>query len=349
MDTSVLAKLFMIAPDLMEEVELRTLVLERVAALGPIGRRALAQRLHLAEREVRSASDALRSAGCITQSAAGMELTDHGKTLVETARTVSRGRRSLAQMELALSRRLDVERVRVVHGDADLDGSVLNAAAQAAAGEIRFLLQDAHVLAVSGGQTLAMTAEAISVAAPMDVTVVAAQGGTGGSVAHQADTLAERFARQLGGQSRLLHLPEGVSPQMLNELSRLPQVREALELLRHADVLLYGISRAQELIRRRGLSPSEREQLEKSGAVAEALGLYFDQHGAVVGGRGALGLRAPEMGSGIKTAAVACGRSKAEAVIAVCLHHPHRLLVTDEGAAARMLEILPHKGQRKQP
>ena len=113
MDTSVLAKLFMIAPDLMEEVELRTLVLERVAALGPIGRRALAQRLHLAEREVRSASDALRSAGCITQSAAGMELTDHGKTLVETARTVSRGRRSLAQMELALSRRLDVERVRM--------------------------------------------------------------------------------------------------------------------------------------------------------------------------------------------------------------------------------------------
>ena len=134
MDTSVLAKLFMIAPDLMEEVELRTLVLERVAALEPIGRRALAQRLHLAEREVRSASDALRSAGCITQSAAGMELTDHGKTLVETARTVSRGRRSLAQMELALSRRLGVERVRVVHGDADLDGSVLNAAAQAAAG-----------------------------------------------------------------------------------------------------------------------------------------------------------------------------------------------------------------------
>ena len=44
---------------------------------------------------------------------------------------------------------------------------------------------------------------------------------------------------------------------------------QALELLRHADVLLYGISRAQELIRRRGLSPSEREQLEKSGAVAE--------------------------------------------------------------------------------
>jgi len=340
MDTSVLAKLFMIAPDLMEGVELRTLVLERVAALEPIGRRALAQRLHLAEREVRSAADALRNAGCITQSAAGMELTDYGRALVETARAVSRGRRSLAQVELALSRRLGVERVCVVHGDADIDESVLEAAAQAAARQIRFLLQDAHVLAVSGGQTMAMTAESISVAAPMDVTVVAAQGGTGGSVACQADTLAEAFAKRLGGQSRLLHLPEGVSAQMMDELSRIPQVREALELLRHADVLLYGVSRAQELARRRGLSLGEREQLEKSGACAEALGLYFDRQGAVVGGRGALGLRAQDMGVRIKTAAVACGHSKAEAVMAVCLHHPHRLLVTDEGAAARMLEIL---------
>jgi len=340
MDTSILATLFMIAPDLMEELERRTLVLERVAALGPIGRRALAQRLHMAEREVRSAADALKTAGCVVQSAAGMETTAYGRGLVETARTVSRGRRSLAQMELALSRRLGVERVCVVHGDADMDESVLGAAAQAAAKEIRFLLQDAHVLAVSGGQTMALTAEAISVAAPMDVTVVAAQGGTVGSVACQADTLAERFARQLGGQSRLLHLPEGVSAQLLDELSRLPQVREALELLRHADVLLYGISRAQELTRRRGLSLGEREQLEKSGAVAEALGLYFDQHGAVAGGRGAMGLRAQDLGSSVKTAAVACGSSKAEAILAVCLHHPHRLLVTDEGAALKMLGLL---------
>jgi len=340
MDTSVLAALFMIAPDLMEEVELRTLVLERVAALGPIGRRALAQRLHLAEREVRSASDALKNAGCITQSAAGMEITDYGRSFVETARRVSRGRRSLAQVELALSRRLQVERVCVVRGDADSDESVLGEAAQAAARQIRFLLQDAHVLAVSGGRTMAMTAQAVSVAAPMDVTVVAAQGGNHASIAVQADTLAEMFAEKLGGQSRLLHLPEGVSPQMMDELSRIPQVREAIELLRHADVLLYGVSRAQELARRRGMSLVERELLAKSGAIAEMLGLYLDQHGTVVSGRGALGLRAQDLGSRIRTAAIACGRSKAEAVIAVCAHHPHRLLVTDEGAALRMLEIL---------
>ena len=34
------------------------------------------------------------------------------------------------------------------------------------------------------------------------------------------------------------------------------------------------------------------------------------------------------------------GAGKAEAIIAVCMHHPHKLLVTDEGAAMRMLELL---------
>ena len=58
MDTSMLDSLSQMAPDLMEEMELRALILERVAALEPIGRRALAARLHLAEREVRTAAEA---------------------------------------------------------------------------------------------------------------------------------------------------------------------------------------------------------------------------------------------------------------------------------------------------
>ena len=31
---------------------------------------------------------------------------------------------------------------------------------------------------------------------------------------------------------------------------------------------------------------------------------------------------------------------KAEAILAVCAHHPHKLLVVDEGAALRMIELL---------
>ena len=66
-------------------------------------------------------------------------------------------------------------------------------------------------------------------------------GGVGGGVSTQANTVAERFAQKLGGYYRFLHLPDGLSEAAADELARLPQVREPLELVRHADVLLYGI------------------------------------------------------------------------------------------------------------
>ena len=335
MDTSILNTLSLIAPDLMEEMELRTLILERVAALEPIGRRALAARLHLAEREVRAAAEALKRAGCLTQSASGMELTPQGQSLVEAARTVSSGRRTLSGIELSLSQMLGVERVCVVHGDADIDSGVMEEVARAAARQIRFLLQDAHVMAVTGGRTVAKTAEAITVAAPMEITVVPAQGGMGGGISTQANTVAERFAQKLGGYYRFLHLPDGLSEAAADELARLP-----LELVRHADVLLYGIGRAMDLAQRRGLSRAEQETLRAEGAVAEALGFYLNAEGHVVGGGSSLAFKPEDIGRKNRAAAVAAGRAKAEAILAVCAHHPHKLLVVDEGAALRMLELL---------
>ena len=124
------------------------------------------------------------------------------------------------------------------------------------------------------------------------------------------------------------------------EQTRLPQVREPLELVRHADVFLYGVGRAMELAQRRGLSASERDRLAQEGAVAEALGFYINAQGRVVGGGSSLAIRPEDIGRKNRAAAVAAGRAKAEAILAVCAHHPHKLLVADEGAALRMMELL---------
>ena len=75
----------------------------------------------------------------------------------------------------------------------------------------------------------------------MDIIVVPAQGGLGTDVRLQANTQAERLARRLGGGYRLLHLPDGLTADATDGLARLPQVREVLELMRGADVLLYGV------------------------------------------------------------------------------------------------------------
>ena len=169
---------------------------------------------------------------------------------------------------------------------------------------------------------------------------VPAQGGVGGGVSTQANTVAERFAQKLGGYYRFLHLPDGLSGAAADELARLPQVREPLELVRHADVFLYGVGRAMELAQRRGLSASERDRLAQEGAVAEALGFYINAQGRVVGGGSSLAIRPEDIGRKNRAAAVAAGRAKAEAILAVCAHHPHKLLVADEGAALRMMELL---------
>ena len=88
------------------------------------------------------------------------------------------------------------------------------------------------------------------------------------------------------------------------------------------------------------MSPMEREALVREGAIAEALGFYFDARGHVVGTGRSLALQAETLGRTNRAAIVAAGASKAATIAAVCAHHPHRLLVTDEGAAARLLELL---------
>lgn len=320
MDTSILTTLSRLAPDLMEEAELRALILERVGALGPIGRRALAARLRLTEREVRAAADALKEAGCLVQSAAGMELTPEGCELVEAARTVSRGRRTQQSMERTLARKLGVQRLSIVRGDADIDGDVAADAAHVAAQQLRLMLHGAHVLGVGGGELMAQVAENVALAAPMEITVVPAMGGTGGSARIQPGTVADVLAQRLGGQSRPLYLPNGAPREAVQALCVLPQVRETLELIGHADVLLYEVGSARD-------------------AAAQALGFCFGENGQVIGPGQTLALSADELGRR-SCAAVAAGSGSAEAILALCRHHAHALLVTDEGAARRLTELL---------
>ena len=60
-----------LAPDVMDEAARRALVLERIADMAPVGRRQLAARLMLPEREIRSSAAALREQGLIALDASG--------------------------------------------------------------------------------------------------------------------------------------------------------------------------------------------------------------------------------------------------------------------------------------
>lgn len=327
-----------LAPDLAREIERRALVLERIGALQPVGRRQLAARLNLPEREVRTVASLLKEHGLLSLDAAGMSLTPEANDVLPAARLFSRELRGLTGLETQLGKRFPVDKVCVVSGDADLDDQVLHEVGRNAAIRLRGLLQSGFTLAVTGGGTVHEVALAMPQGTAMNVMVVPARGGIGRALETQANTVACEIARRLGGHHRLMHLPDDVDEQALNEMRRMTEIDETLALLERADVVLHGIGRADVMAKRRQLPPQIKEQVMSKGAVAEAYGCYFDMQGQLVYSASTvahnLGAQKPQCAF----VAVAAGARKADAIIAVMRARRHALLVTDEGAAKAVLD-----------
>lgn len=337
MDDTTIHELIQLAPTLMQPIFNCALMLDRIAALQPVGRRALAARLHMSEREVRSLADELRASGFLKIDAAGMELTEAAGEPLKTAHALVRSLRALNSLETKLTHLLGIRRIIVCAGNLDEDSGVLDEMGRAAAGKLRPMLHDGSTLAVTGGTTMAAVARSIPSGPPIDIKVLPAQGGLGRDVEIQAGTLAAEIARRLGGTHRLMHLPDTLTPAVQREIVKLPEIREVMDMLERTDVLMYGIGRADDMARNRRMPPEELDILQHRGAVAEAFGYYFDGEGRPVMAATSVGLDIKHVEHVRQVIAVAGGARKAEAILAVTRHHRHDLLVTDEGAARQIL------------
>ena len=340
MDADLIQMMRRLAPDLTEEMTRRALILERISALQPVGRRQLAARLNLPEREIRNAAALLRELGYVSLDPSGMNLTPRAGEVLEAAREFSRAMSGLTEMEQRLSQALGIDRVMIAPGNADEDGQVQNDVGRVCAGRLRMLLQSGNTLAVTGGRSIAAVARNLQPQSPLNVMVVPARGGLGRSVELQANTLAEEIAGRLGGHYRLIHLPDRINAQTMQEMRKVPEVSEVLELLERADVILHGIGRAEEAVRNQNLSREVQNRLMSEHAAGESIGSYYDLEGRCLLASASFGVDPARLKPTCRMIAVAAGASKAEAVISVTRHSHHAMLATDEGAAARMLSIL---------
>ena len=344
MDThsaDTLSCLCRLAPDLMEDARQRAVVLERIAALQPVGRRALSQRLRIPEREIRTITDRLRDDGFLSVGASGMALSDKGQAILPGVRDLTHALSRLAALEQSLARALGAGRVCIVPGDADQDPEVLAEAGRTAARHLIGLLSDGMTLTVSGGTSVAAIAAAMPRGAHrLDVHVLPGRGGMGMALETQAGTLAAEIAHALGGRHSLLHIPDSVSPEALKSLMNIPEVRETVDALHRTDVLLYGIGRVEVMSRNPTLPEAETAGILSRGAVGEAVGNYFDQEGRLVYQASEVGLSGEELRHVPHVMAIAAGAVKARAVLAVMKHHQHELLVIDEGCAHAIAALL---------
>lgn len=328
-----------LAPDLAQEIERRALVLERIGALQPVGRRLLANRLNLPEREVRTVASLLKEHGLVSLDAAGMSLTEEANKILPMASRLSRELKGLTGLETALSQRYDGVKVCVAAGNADSDDHVLHEVGRNAASRLRSFLQTGSTLAVTGGSTIHQVAFAIPQGSPMNVMVVPARGGIGRSLETQANTVACEIAKRLGGHHRMMHLPDRLDEQALAEMRKMREIDETLSLLERADVVLHGIGRADDMAHKRQLPADVEAEVLRKGAVAEAYGCYFDRHGKLVYSASTVSHNLGVLKPNCALIAVAAGARKAEAIDAAMRSRRHAMLVTDEGAANAILSM----------
>ena len=79
-----------------------------------------------------------------------------------------------------------------------------------------------------------------------------------------------------------MHLPDQLDEHAMAEMRKVSEITETLELLQRADVVLYGIGRADDMGKKRQLPPDILADVLRKGAVAEAYGCYFDESGSGV-------------------------------------------------------------------
>jgi central glycolytic genes regulator len=312
-----------------------------------VGRRTLAGTLGVTERVLRGEVDFLKTQGLLEVDAQGMRITEAGRQLVESFQPLLQEAFGLTELEERIRRHYGLKQVIVVPGDSDASPHAKMELGRAGAAVLRKAVgkEPDVVIAVAGGSTMAQVANHLASAVPMkNVWIVPARGGLGESVELQANTIASAMAKKLGGQYRLLHVPDHLSEEAYQSLMLEKGIVEIIQAIRAARIVVHGIGDAMVMAKRRKVDASMQQSLINDGALAEAFGYYFDRQGQVVHRMPTIGLRIEDILQMETVIGVAGGRSKGEAIAAVLRFGHEDVLVTDEAAAQ---EIALHMEQEQ--
>lgn len=326
------------APESIEIIENRYKILRQVLHNQPLGRRQISKNLGFSEREVRNEVELLKNRGALESTQAGIYITAYGEELLREVDEIVPWIFKIQSLADKLKERFRLKQVIIVPGDSYVNEAVKEDMGRAAAEHLRRIMFPACTLAVTGGTTLAKMSEYIRPGInATDICVVPARGGLGENVEQQAGNIAAHIARTIGAQYRLLHIPDNIEESTARALQKDIHIQEVIKIIKSADILVHGIGPAAIMAEKRGLAEQEIEYLQQMEARGEAMRYYFDRWGKIIFEIPGLGLDQDDLDS-IKTImAVAGGSNKAAAIEAVLKHGQQKVLVTDEGAAQKII------------
>lgn len=330
-----------IVPELVELLEKRYNILRTIYYNEPIGRRVLANNLGIGERIVRTEINFLKAQGFIDINTPGMTITKDGEEIIDKLKDSIHELRGLSKIEKFITEKFKLKKVIIVPGDCDDDRTIAREIGRAAANYLKSTLKDNSIVAITGGSTMKQVVDNMpKVTNFKDILVVPARGGMGTNVETQANTLSARLAKKLEGTYKLLHVPDNLSDTAINTIIKEKSIQDVLKYIYNADILIYGIGRACKMARRRGLTDKKINSIKASGGAGEAFGYYFDKKGNIVYSTPSIGIKNDKIGKVNTLIAVAGGSSKAEAILSTEINNYDSVLITDEGAAKRIIELI---------
>jgi central glycolytic genes regulator len=330
-----------IVPELVEVLEKRYNILRTIYYNQPIGRRVLANQLDLGERIVRTEISFLKSQNLIEINTPGMTVTEEGQEVVDKLKDFIHEIKGLSDIEENIKAFLGLRDVIIVPGDVEMNPIILKELGKATANYLKSIIKDNNIIAITGGNTIKEFVEALpKINNISNILVVPARGGMGRKVEIQASTLAASLAQKLNGAYKLLHIPENLSLELLDTLLKEKEIKEVIDNIHKADILIYGIGDALVMAEKRDVLEEELYKLKFLGAVGEAFGCYFNKDSKVVSENTSIGININEARKINTHIAVAAGENKVDAIIATMMRNNNAVLVTDEAAGRKIVEFI---------
>jgi len=328
-----------VTPDLINCLIARYNILRNVFFTQPVGRRLLAGKLDLPERFVRSEVEFLRQHGFLRSEPGGMMVTPEGEAVIWQLEELIRSLSGITTLEARLKEKLGLQ-LAIVPGDSDSDPIVRVDIGRAAAHILKKHLRDGQIVALTGGATVAALADNMVPVPAKGVLVVPARGGLSQPFEYQANYVVAKLAEKIGASYQLLHVPDNLAPDVLEKVLNDSQIQGMIKTIKSANILIHGIGPAREMAEKRGCAENELADLLQQGAIGEALGCYFNLKGEIVQAISTAAIQHEDLDSVERIIAVAGGRKKAAAILAALPRRKQDILVTDEGAAREMMDIL---------
>lgn len=259
-----------------------------------------------------------------------------------------------ADLEDELCSTFGLDEAVVISGKAGPSRLLTQSLGMAGAKYLDEMLKSGDVVGLSWGATLReLVAAAGSIKPdPRDIMVIPLLGGQGqASPDLQVNDISSRLAIAFGGSHRYLHAPSFVdTPEARNMMMNDSNIKNVASLWASADVAVVGVGcfiPPSTLLEDGGFPPGELAELANMGVVGDMCMRFFDAQGKPVDTplmERIIGASLDQLRSIDCVVAVAGGLNKATSVLGALRTGVIDVLVTDDIAARRVLEMTSSQG-----